>query len=79
MVVLLMLNVKGAILIGIIATTLIGIPFGVTQLCRSASITFGTLRRLAFPSSASHSVRRSAAKGMGSLFRGLQQDFCLSL
>lgn len=36
-IVLLILNVKGAILIAIIATTIIGIPFGVTQLGESTS------------------------------------------
>ena len=36
-VVLLVLKVKGAILIGIIVTTIIGIPFGVTQLGQSTS------------------------------------------
>ncbi|HAH79350.1 MAG TPA: guanine permease [Ruminococcaceae bacterium] len=42
MVVLLMANVRGAILIGIIATTVVGIPFGVTDFS-NASITAGTL------------------------------------
>ncbi len=37
--VLLVLNVKGAILISIIATTIIGIPFGVTQLQETTSFT----------------------------------------
>ena len=41
-VVLLMLNVKGAILIGIIATTVIGIPLGVTNFA-GTSISFDTL------------------------------------
>ncbi|MBR2635144.1 MAG: NCS2 family permease [Clostridia bacterium] len=38
-VVLLVLKIKGAILIGIIATTLVGIPFGVTSLGSSISFT----------------------------------------
>ena len=38
-VVLLVLKVKGAILIAIIATTIIGIPFGVTQLGQTTSFT----------------------------------------
>ena len=38
-VVLLVLKVKGAILIGIVVTTIIGIPFGVTQLGQSTSFT----------------------------------------
>lgn len=38
-VVLLMLNVKGAILIGIIATSLIGIPMGITNIGDSVSFT----------------------------------------
>ena len=38
-VVLLVLKVKGAILIGIVATTLIGIPFGVTQMGETISFT----------------------------------------
>lgn len=51
-VVLLLLNVKGAILIGIIATTVIGIPMGVTTLgdsisfveaCKALPTTFGVI------------------------------------
>ncbi len=38
-VILLIANVRGAILIGIIVTTLLGIPFGVTQM--GASVSFG--------------------------------------
>ncbi|HOQ07080.1 MAG TPA: NCS2 family permease [Clostridiales bacterium] len=42
-VVLMLLKVKGAILIGIIATTLIGLPMGVTQLPESFSFTVPSL------------------------------------
>lgn len=38
-VVLLICNVKGAILIGIVVTTIIGIPFGVTSMAESVSFT----------------------------------------
>jgi AGZA family xanthine/uracil permease-like MFS transporter len=62
MAVLLILKVKGAILIGIIATTLIGIPFGVTSVgdtvsftdaCKALPTTFGAI---------------FTSEGLGSLF-----------
>ncbi|MGI6282967.1 NCS2 family permease [Caproicibacterium lactatifermentans] len=65
-VILLMLNVKGAILIGIIATTVIGIPFGVTDFS-GASITFGSLGT-AFSKLGTTFGAAFSSQGMGSLF-----------
>jgi AGZA family xanthine/uracil permease-like MFS transporter len=65
-VVLLMLNVKGAILIGIIATTLVGIPFGVTSF-EGASISLSSLGD-SFSKLGSTFGAAFSAKGMGSLF-----------
>ncbi len=66
MVVLLMANVRGAILIGIIATTLVGIPFGVTDFSH-ASITFNTLGD-SFSRLGSTFGAAFGPEGMGSLF-----------
>lgn len=66
MVVLLMLNVKGAILIGIIATTIIGIPFGVTNFA-GASISFASLGS-SFSQLGDTFGAAFGAQGMGSLF-----------
>ena len=65
-VILLMLNVKGAILIGIIATTVIGIPFGVTDFS-GASITFGSLGT-AFSKLRTTFGAAVSSQGTGSLF-----------
>ena len=65
-VVLLMANIRGAILIGIIATTLVGIPSGVTDFS-NASITFGTLGD-SFSRLGSTFGAAFGADGMGSLF-----------
>ncbi len=65
-VVLLMLNVKGAILIGIIATTLVGIPAGVTNFA-GASISFSSLGN-SFSRLGSTFGAAFGVKGMGSLF-----------
>lgn len=46
--VLMLLNVKGAILIGIVATTLIGIPFGITQLGASEAWKVSDVTETAF-------------------------------
>ena len=65
-VVLLMLNTKGAILIGIIATTLVGIPFGVTDFS-GASISFATLGE-SFSRLGTTFGAAFGPQGMGSLF-----------
>ena len=65
-VVLLMLNVKGAILISILATTLIGIPMGVTSFA-GASISFATLGS-SFSKLGLTFGAAFGANGMGSLF-----------
>jgi AGZA family xanthine/uracil permease-like MFS transporter len=65
-VVLLMLNVKGAILIGIIATTVVGIPMGVTSFA-GASISFSTLGA-SFSKLGTTFGAAFGPKGMGSLF-----------
>ncbi len=67
MIVLLILNVKGAILIGILATTLAGIPCGVTNFS-GASITFGTLGS-SFSKLGTTFGAAFGAAGMGSLFQ----------
>jgi AGZA family xanthine/uracil permease-like MFS transporter len=65
-VVLLMLNVKGAILIGIIATTIVGIPFGVTNFA-GASITLSSLGA-SFSKLGTTFGAAFGPDGMGSLF-----------
>lgn len=65
-VVLLLLNVRGAILISILATTLVGIPFGVTNVA-GASITFSTLGD-SFSRLGSTFCAAFGEQGMGSLF-----------
>ena len=65
-VVLLMLNVNGAILISILATTLIGIPMGVTSFA-GASISFATLGS-SFSKLGLTFGAAFGANGMGSLF-----------
>ncbi|MDD3261697.1 MAG: NCS2 family permease [Oscillospiraceae bacterium] len=65
-VVLLMLNVKGAILIGIVATTVIGIPFGVTDFS-GASITISSLGT-SFSKLGTTFGAAFSQQGMGSLF-----------
>lgn len=64
-IVLLVLNVKGAILIGIIATTIIGIPMGVTDL---SQINEGTSFADAFTELGTTFGAAFGSKGMGSLF-----------
>ncbi|MFK5705402.1 NCS2 family permease [Ligilactobacillus sp. LYQ139] len=64
MVVLLMWNVRGAILIGIIVTTIIGIPFGVTNLHVAAGASLGT----AFHQLGSTMGAAFGAQGMGALW-----------
>ena len=65
-VVLLMLNVRAAILIGIIVTTIVGIPFGVTNFA-GASISFATLGN-SFSKLGLTFGAAFGAQGMGSLF-----------
>ncbi len=65
-VVLLILNVKGAILIGIIATTIIGIPMGIVDVS-AASISFDTLGS-SFADLGTTFGAAFSADGMGSLF-----------
>lgn len=65
-VVLLMLKVKAAILVGIVVTTLLGIPFGIVDLS-SAQISFATLGA-SFNDLGTTFGAAFGAKGMGSLF-----------
>ncbi|MFD1433096.1 MULTISPECIES: NCS2 family permease [Lacticaseibacillus] len=64
MAVLVVKKVPGAILIGIVATTLIGIPFGVTQLSASAGNSLGE----AFSQLGTTFGAAFSSKGFGSLF-----------
>lgn len=64
-IVLLVKNVKGAILIGILATTLLGIPFGVVDL---GAVDFSTGYSSAFADLGTVFGQAFSSQGMGSLF-----------